>query len=353
MSYNSKKVADLRKELEALGLPIEGTKPMLIKRLTDANAKDNKRKEPESPEKDEEVPAKRARKATAKKAEEDEKPKKPAAKGRGRPKKNADDDEKEEEKKGDKEEKEDEKKDEGDKKETQKQDDKEKKEKKEDQAEDEEKEAEKEEKAKEIEDTKGAAKEANKQEGDNEWKWKGTLMYWETPDVKHSDKLAMFDYDGCLANTSLFKKGPDAWSLLFPNVPDKLKELHDKGYKLVIMTNQSDIGKMAKEDTRKKAIAEKVGRLTGFVNKVGLPFQVLVATAKNKSNDEYRKPAKGMWDHLLANNGGITPDMPKCFFVGDAAGRKKDHSDSDKEFAKNAGLTFYTEDVFFKTGVQI
>jgi hypothetical protein len=34
------------------------------------------------------------------------------------------------------------------------------------------------------------------------------------------------------------------------------------------MTNQADIGKAAKPETRAKAIAEKVGRLTGFVNKV-------------------------------------------------------------------------------------
>jgi len=84
-----------------------------------------------------------------------------------------------------------------------------------------------------------------------------TLMYYESPGLVHSEKLATFDFDGCLANTSLFKKGPDAWSVLFPSIPAHLKTLHDSGYKLVIFTNQSDIGKAAKPETREKAIAEK------------------------------------------------------------------------------------------------
>jgi len=177
-----------------------------------------------------------------------------------------------------------------------------------------------------------------------------TLMYFETPGVKHSAKLATFDYDGCLANTSLFKKGPDAWSLLFPDIPQKLKTLHDNGYKLVIFTNQSDIGKAAKPETREKAILEKRGRLEGFVNLVGLPFQIYVATVKNHTPDPFRKPAGGMWKELIQNrNGGIAPDMERSFFVGDAAGRKKDHSDTDKAFAEALGLKFFTEDVFFKS----
>jgi len=45
-----------------------------------------------------------------------------------------------------------------------------------------------------------------------------------------------------------------------------LIELHENGYKLVIFTNQAAIGKA--KATKEKVIAEKKGRLTGFVNKV-------------------------------------------------------------------------------------
>jgi len=180
----------------------------------------------------------------------------------------------------------------------------------------------------------------------DEWKWpEPTVMFWESPDITHSTKIASFDFDGCLAKTSLFKKGPDAWSLLFPGIPEKLKDLHNKGFKLVIFTNQSDIGKAAKPETRAKAINEKKGRLMGFVKQVGLPFQIFVATAKTTVEDKYRKPAIGLWGLLEEKfNGGLKIDMPNSFFVGDAAGRKKDHSDSDKKFAANLNLTFHLED---------
>ena len=81
-----------------------------------------------------------------------------------------------------------------------------------------------------------------------------------------------------------------------------------------------------------------------FLFQVDLPFQILVATTK----DAYRKPNTAMWDLFCEScNGDAEVNKKKCFFVGDAAGRKKDHGASDKEFAANCGLKFYTEDEFF------
>ncbi len=39
--------------------------------------------------------------------------------------------------------------------------------------------------------------------------------------------------------------------------------------------------------------------------------------------------------------------MKTSFFTGDAGGRKQDFSDSDKRFAENIGVTFYTPDQIF------
>lgn len=81
-----------------------------------------------------------------------------------------------------------------------------------------------------------------------------------------------------------------------------------------------------------------------FLLQVDLPFQILVATTK----DAYRKPNTAMWELFCQSyNGDVKVDKNKSFFVGDAAGRKKDHGASDKEFAANCGLKFYTEDEFF------
>jgi len=201
----------------------------------------------------------------------------------------------------------------------------------------------KEEKPEEVE--KSQEKLEEKQE--DGWRWHETIMYWESQNIIHSSKIASFDFDGCLAKTSLFKKGPDAWSILFPQIPHKLKTLHEAGYKLVIFTNQSDIGKAAKPETRAKAIKEKQGRLIGFVKKVDLPFQIFVATSKTTVTDAHRKPAIGMWTFMEEKcNGGQVVDKQQSFFVGDAAGRKSDHGDSDLLFARKLSLQFHTE-VYF------
>lgn len=104
------------------------------------------------------------------------------------------------------------------------------------------------------------------------WKWKGTLLYYESQEIQHSEKIASFDFDGTLAKTSLFKHGPDAWSILYPNCIEKLTCLHKDGYKLVIFTNQAAIGKA--KASKQKVIDEKKGRLTGFVKKVSKKFSV-------------------------------------------------------------------------------
>ena len=98
------------------------------------------------------------------------------------------------------------------------------------------------------------------------WKWKGTVLFYESQGIQHSEKIASFDFDGTLAKTSLFKHGADAWSVLYPTCVQKLTKLHEDGYKLVIFTNQAAIGKA--KATKQKVIAEKKGRLMGFVNKV-------------------------------------------------------------------------------------
>ena len=60
--------------------------------------------------------------------------------------------------------------------------------------------------------------------------------------------------------------------------------------------------------------------------------------------DKYRKPNKGMWDYTLL----LMPLIKSGFYCGDAAGRPKDFSDSDLNFAKNIGLSFHLPEDMFK-----
>lgn len=58
-------------------------------------------------------------------------------------------------------------------------------------------------------------------------------------------------------------------------------------------------------------------------------MDVFLATSK----DEFRKPETGMWDFFMTEakttDGEEEIDVAASFFVGDAAGRRFDFSDSD------------------------
>ena len=48
---------------------------------------------------------------------------------------------------------------------------------------------------------------------------------------------------------------------------------------------------------------------------------------------------------LVGNVNNAFVDMAESYFVGDAAGRPNDHSGTDRKWAMNAGLKFYTPEV--------
>lgn len=182
------------------------------------------------------------------------------------------------------------------------------------------------------------------------WENLKKLLVFTPSAVKPRGKVAAFDLDGTLITTrsgKVFPTSPSDWRILYPEIPKKLQELDAKGYKLVILTNQMGIGRGKLQAEVFKAKVEAI------LEKLGVPFQVLVATHAGLN----RKPVSGMWDHLQEQaNEGIPISIEDSVFVGDAAGRpanwapgrkKKDFSCADRLFALNVGLPFATPEEFF------
>ena len=147
-----------------------------------------------------------------------------------------------------------------------------------------------------------------------------------------------------LADTPLGGNDPKAWKMQFPHVPRVLAELHASGSAIIIVTNES-MDRFKKPEAIRAAILKKTGRLEGFAAAAGVPLLALCATAK----DTFRKPGTGAYDFVVQHtNRGVTVDRAASFFVGDAAGRPRDHSDCDRAFAAAAGLPFHDEKEFFE-----
>jgi bifunctional polynucleotide phosphatase/kinase len=145
---------------------------------------------------------------------------------------------------------------------------------------------------------------------------------------------------------NVFPRSADDWKWFEGNVEVTLEQLHKKGYasllnlekqfltlsryQLVIFSNQKKISiqkelKAGKADSKSLAIFKE--KLTTIMSALRLPISVYAAT----EDDNYRKPRTDMWKEFVDDYDldvvGI--DKTNSIFVGDAAGRPKDHSSSD------------------------
>lgn len=163
----------------------------------------------------------------------------------------------------------------------------------------------------------------------------------------NSAKVAAFDLDWTLVRPirGKFPKDANDWAWL----PDRLPTLTGyltQGYTLVIFTNQGYTGD-------KLAIAlQRVINIGTALNKENVFPWIIVAT----TNNFYRKPATGMWKlyESYMMHFGQKVDKSNSFYVGDAAGRPGDFSDSDISFARNNGISFHVpERVFPPTPIPL
>ncbi|MEM0354159.1 MAG: DNA 3'-phosphatase [Thermoplasmata archaeon] len=175
-------------------------------------------------------------------------------------------------------------------------------------------------------------------------------------------KIASFDLDDTLIKRP--KTGEKKWELLHKDVVDKIASLTERGYIIVIFSNQGGMG----FGCRRIDISSWKESAEFFVKELmrkSKKYYFAIYVAKNY--DLYRKPNIGLWEQMkvdLKSEFKIEKIhiSKKSFYVGDAAGRLKpgefrkklypkstkgDFSDVDRKFALNVGITFMTPEEFF------
>nr|XP_032517308.1 bifunctional polynucleotide phosphatase/kinase-like [Danaus plexippus plexippus] len=160
---------------------------------------------------------------------------------------------------------------------------------------------------------------STKEAGKDMWEEidKGEVYMFTAKGVKSSSRIAAFDMDGTLIKTKSGKVHPvdvNDWQIAMPQVPQKLSDKFEEGYKIVILSNQSPIGsgRVRIDDFKKK--------IEGLVQKLNVPVQVYLATGKGI----YRKPMTGMWKilsekvflHSIFNEDLISDEKELLVLVG-------------------------------------
>lgn len=109
----------------------------------------------------------------------------------------------------------------------------------------------------------------------------------------------MFDMDGTIIVNRTGLRVTD-WEFFCPSVPQKLRDLHDESFRIVLASNQLGVSLevVSAADLQKK--------IEEFGKAIDVPMTVMLATKK----DRFRKPETGMWHFLINNlNESLNVDM--------------------------------------------
>ena len=140
-----------------------------------------------------------------------------------------------------------------------------------------------------------------------------------------SDALSpavFIDRDGTIMEDCIYCSDPNEVKI-FPGVPEALRRLKSNGFKLIIITNQSGIGRGLFTIEQYRAVEAELLRQLGD----GLIDAIYFCPDVPGQNSTHRKPAPGM---IVAATREHLIDLSRSFLIGDA--------EIDVECAHNAGV---------------
>jgi D-glycero-D-manno-heptose 1,7-bisphosphate phosphatase len=130
------------------------------------------------------------------------------------------------------------------------------------------------------------------------------------------------DRDGTIMRDVNYCADPAAVEI-FPGVTAALRKLRDAGFKIVVITNQSGIGRGYFTEQEYRAVEAEVARQVG----TELIHATYFCADLPDSNSKRRKPAAGMIEEAQRDH---ALDLPRSFMIGDKW--------IDVECGRNAGV---------------
>lgn len=175
--------------------------------------------------------------------------------------------------------------------------------------------------------------------------WHSTLMVYNYGDVQYKRNIAMFSFNNTLITGYAPTEEGYVWEFGFDSIPDKLREISETHN--IIIYDVLLPATIPKKKTKPNYTHQTGSRdatkavLDEFVKKLNIP---LIAVFNQRYNC-YHKPCTNVWkliEKTYIVKTKLELDIKSSYYCGSLAGRGDSEASTDRAFASNAGINFFT-----------